>query len=415
MKKSLSRLLVLTLLSAVSAFTATLSAAETLDLKSLASGQYGAQRLGQITPLADGEHYAMMSPSRDAILRYSFRTGEMTDTLFSCSNCRGCTFRSFDGYTLSPQEDRILIRTKTASIYRRSYTAEHFIYNVKNRKMEPLSAGGPQQVATFSPDGKMIAFVRDNDIWLVKLLFNNAESRVTTDGERNKVINGHADWVYEEEFSMTRAFEFSADSKMLAYVKSVEAEVPEYSFPLFRGASPAREEFAEYPGAYSYKYPIAGAHNSVVSVHTFDIKSAVTRQMDVPLDAEGYIPRIHFTEQTDADGGQTQLAVVTLNRHQSRMDVYMGSARSTVCRLVLREEQQQGKWLRESTWEDLEWLSDGFILQSERSGFNSLYLYDFNGRLVRPLTPYEGDVTAFCGYDAKTGIPSHSVATRARR
>ena len=377
--------------------------AETLDVKSLASNRYAPRSFSSVTPLADGEHYAMMTAGKNAIVRCSFRSGEVVDTLFSTANCRGCDFRTFDGYLLSPQEDRILIRTHTNYIYRRSYTADHYIYSVRNRKMEPLSAGGPQQVPCFSPDGKMIAFVRDNDIWLVKLLFNNAESRVTADGVRNSVINGHADWVYEEEFTMTRFFEFSADSKMIAYVKSVETEVPQYSFPLFKGSHPTLSDCDLYPGAYTYKYPVPGVKNSVVTVHTFDIKSSVTRQMEVPMDADGYIPRIHFINQTDADGGQTQLAIVTLNRHQSRMDLYVGNARSTVCRLVLREENPQGRWLRESTYQDLAWLPDGFVLQSERTGRNGLYLYDFNGRLVRPLAVGDYDVTAFYGYDAKSG------------
>ena len=378
-----------------------LSAAN-LDLKTVANYGFYARSLGGVKPLADGEHYAQVNNERNAILRFSFRTGQVVDTLFSINNCRGCEFNHFDGYILSPQEDKILFQTKTKSIYRRSFTAEYYLYSVANRKMEPLSQGGPQQVPTFSPDGKMIAFVRDNNIFLVKLMFNNAESQVTNDGQRNEVINGHADWVYEEEFSMNRFFEFSADSKMIAYVKSVERDVPEYSFPMFKGLAPAIAENDLYPNNYTYKYPVPGVKNSTVTVHTFDIKSNVTRKMDVPLDEDGYIPRIHFTEQADADGNQNQLAIVTLNRHQDRMDIYMGNARSTVCKLILREEANMG-WLNEPTYQGIEWTDNGFVLQSERTGFNHLYQYDFTGRLTRTLTSGNWEVTRFYGFDKKTG------------
>ena len=383
----------------------TLSAAEDITLDKLMNGTYSTRSLGAIQPLADGEHYAQMNPEHSAILRYSFKTGQVVDTLFSTATCRGCTFRRFDGYIFSPKEDRILIQTNTNSIYRRSFTADYYIYNVANKKMMALSEGGPQQVPSFSPDGKMIAFVRDNNLFVVKLMYNNAEVQVTTDGKRNEVINGHADWVYEEEYAATKYYEFSADSKMLAFVKFVESDVPEYSFPLFKGSNPTFEQFKEYPGAYTYKYPVPGVKNSTVTVHSFDIKSSVTRKLDVPLDADGYVPRIHFTEQvtggTDTEPEQCQLAIVTLDRHQSHMDLYMCNARSTVCKLAVREES--ATWLDEPTYENIHFYPSCFVLQSERSGFSHLYLYDLNGRLIRPLTSGNYEVTAFYGYDDKTG------------
>ena len=393
MKRSI--ILLLSLLIGISLF------AENLTVDNLVNGTYSPRSLGRVTPLADGEHYAQTSPDADAILRYSFRTGEVVDTLFSVTTCRGCTFKRFDGYILSPAEDRILIQTETTPIYRRSFTAQYYIYNIANRRMTPLSDGGPQQIPSFSPDGKMIAYVREGNLYLVKLMFNNAEVQVTTDGVRNEVINGHADWVYEEEFGETKYYDFSADSRMLAYMKSVERDVPQYSFPLFAGAAPRHDQYALYPGAYTYKYPVPGVANSTVTVHSFDIKSSVTRQIALPLDADGYIPRIRFTEQTDADGNQNQLAVVTLNRHQSRMDLYMANARSTVCRLALREECDT--WLAEPTYEAIRLYPTCFVLQSERTGYNHLYLYNLNGTLVRPLTAGPYEVTAFYGYDERTG------------
>lgn len=151
----------------------------------------------------------------------------------------------------------------------------------------------------FSPDSHQIAFVRNNNIYLIKLLFGNSESQVTKDGEYNKVLNGIPDWVYEEEFAFNRAFDFSADSRMIAYIRFDESRVPMYSFQWYKGMAPEKTAYATYPGSYDYKYPKSGAVNSKVSVHTFDIKSHVTRKMELPIDSDGYVPRIKFTDDPE--------------------------------------------------------------------------------------------------------------------
>ena len=372
-----------------------LQAAEEITIRKMTNGEYSAHGVGGMRSMNDGDHYMMIGGGGTCLVRYAFKTGEVVDTLFDVKSARGCDFKRFDGYIMSPAEDRILIQTKTNYIYRRSFTAEYYIYDVKNRKMAPLSTGGPQQVPSFSPDGKMIAFVRDNNIHLVKLMFGNSESQVTTDGKFNEVLNGIPDWVYEEEFTMNKCYEFSADSKMIAYVKSVESHVPSFSFAMYRGMAPSHEANALYPGAYTYKYPLPGVDNSKVSVHTYDIKSKVTRQMDLQIDEEDYIPRIHFTSDPE------KLAIVTLNRHQSRMDMYMANPRSTVCKLVLREESPT--YINEPTYQDIRFYPNNFILQSQRNNYNHLYLYNLNGQLVRQLTDGEYEVTNFYGWNEKTG------------
>ena len=372
-----------------------LQAAEEITIRKMTNGEYSAHGVGGMRSMNDGDHYMMIGGGGTCLVRYAFKTGEVVDTLFDVKSARGCDFKRFDGYIMSPAEDRILIQTKTNYIYRRSFTAEYYIYDVKNRKMAPLSTGGPQQVPSFSPDGKMIAFVRDNNIHLVKLMFGNSESQVTTDGKFNEVLNGIPDWVYEEEFTMNKCYEFSADSKMIAYVKSVESHVPSFSFAMYRGMAPSHEANALYPGAYTYKYPLPGVDNSKVSVHTYDIKSKVTRQMDLQIDEEDYIPRIHFTSDPE------KLAIVTLNRHQSRMDMYMANPRSTVCKLVLREESPT--YINEPTYQDIRFYPNNFILQSQRNNYNHLYLYNLNGQLVRQLTDGDYEVTNFYGWNENTG------------
>ena len=179
------------------------------------------------------------------IIKYSFKTGEKVEVVFDVNTARECDFKHFDSYQFSPDGQKLLIATKTTPIYRHSYTAVHYIYPLKrndkgvttNNIIERLSDGGPQQVPVFSPDGTMIAFVRDNNIFLVKLLYGNSESKVTEDGKQNSIINGIPDWVYEEEFGFNRALEFSADNTMIAFIRFDESEVPSYSFPIFAGTS----------------------------------------------------------------------------------------------------------------------------------------------------------------------------------
>ena len=307
--------------------------AQQLTLEDITGGKYNPQYVYGVNPMKDGESYTQLSDDSKRIIRRSFKTGKEIEVLFDADQARGdAKLKAIDGYIMSPDERRILLRTQTKPIYRRSYTAEYYIYDVQNKKYEPLSDGGPQQMPLFSPDGNVIAFVRDNNLFLVKLLFGNAESQVTKDGKFNEVINGLPDWVNEEEFTTARSFDFSSDSQMLAWVRYDESKVPVYSIQEFKGAYPTRQEYDEYPGAYNYKYPVAGAKNSDVTVMTFDIKNRVTRTLKLPLDSDGYVPRIHFTSDP------AKLAVVTLNRHQNRMDIYMANPRSTECKLAVREE-----------------------------------------------------------------------------
>ena len=288
---------------------------------------------------------------------------------------------------------KILQMSFTVGIYRNSFTAEHYIFSRKNNKVVPLSENGAQQVPKFSPDGTMIAFVRNNDIYLVKLLFDNSESRVTTDGAAGKIINGIPDWVNEEEFAFNCSYDFSADSKMLAYIKYDESEVMMYDMPMFIPTGKQNVAMDPYCAPYSFKYPVAGAANSKISVHSYDIKSRKTRQLDVPLPEEGYIPRIKFTKDAST------LAVLTLNRHQSVMDIFAVNPLSGISKRILREESDT--YLNEQAYAGIEFLDEYFVLQSERSGYNHLYLYTTGGEFVRAITEGNYEVKEFYGWDKK--------------
>ena len=384
----------LTLLGAVLLATATtVLAGQQLTIKDITNGTFRTESMVGVEPLSDGESYTQISSDGKQIVKYSFKTGKQSGVLFDVNTARGSKIERVDGYVMSPDGRHMLIQTKTKSIYRHSFTAVYYIFNVANNRLVPLSDGGPQQIPVWSPDGNQVAFVRDNNIFLVKLLYNNAESQVTKDGKFNEVINGLPDWVNEEEFSFNSAMVFSADSKQIVWVRYDESEVKQYSMSLFKGLKPEREEYASYPGFYTYKYPKAGEQNSKVKVMSYDIKSHQTRTMQLPLDADGYIPRIKATSDP------TKVAVFTLNRHQDELKVFMANPMSTICQQVI--EDKVDKYINENVFANLVFTDKHIVLTSERSGFNSIYVYTFNGQLLR--TVQQGVVTDVYGYDDMTG------------
>ena len=366
-----------------------------LTLKSITDGTFGAHGIYGVNPLDDGESYSQLVDGKRIVVS-SFKTGEQTGVLFDVNNTKGkIKLSRIDGYTMSPDQKNILIRTKTQGIYRHSTTAVYYIYNVQNRTLAPLSDGGPQECPLWSPDGNLVGFVREGNLFIVKLLFDNAEVQVTKDGKFNSIINGKADWVYEEEFVTNRSFDFNADGTVLAWIRYDESQVPLFSFPMYKGMVPEIQANAEYPGAYEYKYPIAGQPNSQVTVHTFDIKSRATRQVRVPLDAEGYIPRIKFSSDPD------KLLILTQNRHQDNLKVWVANPRSAECRCIVTDEVKP--YVADNAYTSFTTIQDGFILLSERSGYAHLYQYNLLGTQKREIGKGTDIITDFYGYDEKTG------------
>ena len=365
-----------------------------LEMVDIFNGKYTYERISGINPLNDGENYSQISNDKKRIIKKSFETGKETGVIFDAATARNKKIESIDGYIMSPDENRILIQTDTKAIYRRSFTAQYYIYTIKNNTLEPLSNNGAQQVPKFSPDGNCIAFVRDNNIFLVKLLFNNSESQVTTDGKKNAILNGIPDWVNEEEFGYNCAYDFSSDSQMIAFIRFDETQVPTFEFPLYKGLEPELKAFSDYPGSYEYKYPIAGMTNSTPTVQTFDIKSHVIRKMDLPIDTDGYIAGIQFTQEPNA------LAILTLNRHQDRLSLYMGNPRSRICKMIYRDEDS--KYINEATYRQIKFYKDNFAVLSERDGYQHLYWYTIGGREIKKITTGDAIVNSFYGYDGAT-------------
>ena len=373
---------------------AQLLAGNKLDLQAITRGEFGAETMAAVVPLADG-NYAQISDDGKQIVKYSFRTGKQAQVLFDADKARGPKVKRVEGYIMSPDGQKMLIQTNTQRIYRRSFASTYYIYSLKNNTLEPLSDGGPQQTPVWSPDGNVVAFVRDNNIFLVKLLYGNAESQVTKDGKRNEIINGVPDWVYEEEFSTNSSLVFSADSKQVVWIRYDESKVKEYSMPMFKGLSPARDEYATYPGFYTYKYPKAGEENSKVSVLSFDIKSKQTRTLQVPLDADGYIPRLKATNDA------SKVVVFTMNRHQDVLKIYVANPLSTICQLVI--EDKVDKYINENVLSHTTITPNHIVMTSERDGLNHVYIYSLTGQLQRKVTPANTVITDVYGYDELTG------------
>lgn len=347
-------------------------------------------------PLPDGTHYARLSPSGTQVIRYNFQTGEPDGTLFDIATIGDCPFERIDGFQISPDGGKMLLRTATQKLYRHSMVATYYLYIIGNSTVDPLSDGGPQENPVFSQDGNLVAFVRQGNIFLVKLLFNNSESQVTKDGAPGQVLNGKPDWLYEEEFAMQNALTFSPDGQMLCWVRWDETEVGTYQFPLYAGAAPELTQYAQYPGISSLKYPKAGTPNPRVSVHSYDIKSRVTRTLKLPLKPTDYVPRILFTTEPD------RLALVVLDRNQTTLDLYVANPRSGECRLLLRDQAQY--YINPDNLDAIHFYPDGFTYLSEKDGYNSLYFHAPGGTLRKKLTPGDQtEVQEYYGYDPAKG------------
>ena len=381
--------------------TAHVSAGGKITIPDITSGKFAAKTVNGINPIEGTDTYARISDDGKRVDCYSFKTGKLLRNLFDVSNTMGKKIDSFDGYILSPDGTRMLIQTKTKSIYRHSFTAVYYLYNIASRKLEPLSDGGPQQVPVWSKDGLQVAFVREGNIYLVKLLYDNAEVQVTKDGKFNEVINGLPDWVNEEEFGFNRALTFNADGTMICWLRYDEKDVKTYSLQMYKGMKPEKQENTVYPGFYSYKYPKAGEDNSKVTAWSYDIKSHRISKLQVPLDADGYMPRIKATDDA------SKVVVYTMNRHQDELCLYSVNPRSTVAQLIVKEHVE--KYVKEEAMEAVTFIGNNVLLPSDRSGFMKLYIYSMNGQLHRTIGG-DYDITAIYGYDAKTGDVYYQAA-----
>lgn len=351
------------------------------------------QAINEIHSMNDGENYTILRDNKQ-IVKFNYKTGEEIEVIFDVNAklLEDAKLKSIAGYEFSSDEKFILVHTNVSKIYRRSYTAEYYIYDVRRKRIEPIEKDKRQQMATLSPDGIRVAFARDNNLFLKDLRFGTV-LQITDDGEKNKIINGIPDWVYEEEFNMNKAFEWSPDGQFLAFITFNESDVKEYSFPLYQGSNPAYKENELYPKNITYKYPKTGEVNSTVSVHVYNTDNRVIREMDITDETDIYIPRVRWTATSEA------LSVIKFNRHQNELELYLANPKSGVSRLILKEKDE--RYITENNLDYITFLNDNehFTYVSEADGYNHIYLYRKDGKLVKQLTEGNFDVTDYYGYD----------------
>ncbi len=355
----------------------------------------------EMRPLNDGMSFAALSDDGRSIEVYSYKTGEKISTLFSIDGVKGdVRIDSFDGYELSANEKKILIWTATHKIYRYSFTAEYYVYDILRSTLSKVSDGGAQRGATISHDGRMVAYQRDNNIFISNIDYKS-DKAITSDGKINEIIYGTPDWAYEEEFGVINTIRWSADDSTLAFVRFDESRVPVYSFDEYRSYCDSDPLGDMYPDSYSYKYPLAGYPNSVVEVLAYNVDNRTTKKMDIPVSESDYVPSMEF------DGKGENLMVMVLDRGQNNLRLFKVNPGSTVAREVLTEKSEV--WLSPSAYQMVRYYDDTFVIGSERSGYRHIYEYDYNGNQKRQITSGNWNVTAYYGKDPRKGV--HYVQT----
>ena len=348
-------------------------------------GTFRTERMDVLHSLKNGRQYSVLNFDRvtrsTSIEIFDYKTLEKVNTMVSSVNLEEIPY--FTNYTFSEDEQKVILATNETPVYRHSALGKYYVYNVQKGTLDLISEEKIQE-PTFSPDGKKVAFVKENNLY-VKDLNSSVTMQITSDGEKNKIINGVTDWVYEEEFAFVRAFDWNADSDKIAFLRFDESLVPEFSMDVYGEAL--------YQTQQVFKYPKAGEANSEVSLHMYDIQKKQSQEIKVNKAYQDfYIPRIAWTKNADV------LSVQYMNRHQNELDLWMINAQANTSNLVLAERDKAYV----DVTDNLTFLNDNsFIWTSEKDGFNHIYHFDKKGNLINQVTKGNWDVTNYYGYDQK--------------
>lgn len=347
------------------------------------NGTFRTEGLESFHSMGNGDFYTILNHNQSGTFldKYDYATLNKIETIISGNDLAGIKY--FDDYTFSKDESKIIIGIDSDKIYRHSKVGKYFVYDLNSKQLTAISENKIQE-PTFSPDGKKVAFVYQNNLY-TKNLETAKTTQITFDGEKNKIINGVTDWVYEEEFSFVRAFDWNEASDKIAFIRFDESEVPEFSMDVYG------EDL--YPEKQTFKYPKAGEKNSEVSLHLYDLNTQ--KNTEIPLNnyKQYYIPRIAWTKEANT------LSVITLNRHQNNLNLLFVDGNSMESHLVLNEKDAAYVDITD----DLTFLDDNsFIWTSEKDGFNHIYHYAKNGQLKNQVTKGSWEVTSYYGFDNKT-------------
>ncbi len=348
-----------------------------------------------LASMNDGLHYSALIGD-SIIAKYSYKTGDKVAELVSVNNFNNEPIKGISNYKFNNDESKIIFYINRERIYRKSFNAEYYVWDINNKKLFKASNNGPQRLATLSPDGKKTAFIRNNNIFITELASGN-ETQITDDGVWNKIINGAPDWVYEEEFEYNQAFNWSPDGKYLAYCKFDESDVSMFNMTVFKGLSPEKNKNALYPENQAFKYPKAGEDNSIVTVHSYNIETKKTILVNVGTETDQYIPRLKW-----APNGK--LVLYRLNRLQNKLEFIYANAETGVSKVFYTENNE--RYIDESYFDNLTFINNGkqFIYTSERDGYMHIYLYNANGTLINQVTKGNWDITEYLGYNTENEL-----------
>lgn len=356
-----------------------------ITIDDVAGNSTFAQRsVSGINWMKDGKFYTSLANNK--IQKYEITTGQTAEVILDAATLSPSI--TVQGYSFSQDEKKLLLYASVESIYRRSFRADYYIYDLATRALTPLSKNGKQQYAAFSPDATHVAFVRSNNLYYVTLA-DMAEVQVTTDGKFNHIINGSTDWVYEEEFGFASAFYWSPDGKKLAYYRFDEGHVKEYNLQKWNKGQ-------LYPEDYRFKYPKAGEANAYVEILIYDLASKQVVRADLGSNKDIYVPRAQWTADANV------FAIRKMNRLQNEAELFHIDATSGAMQLVLKESSDT--YVDMEYTDDLIYTSDkkNFIAASERSGYKHLYWYSSDGKLINPITSGDWEVSQLIGYDEKS-------------
>ena len=364
---------------------ATVFGQQKITVEDIYSGAFRAKGMDELQSLKNTDQYTVLNVDQASrsmqIDLYDFATLKKVSNLIDTKNHKELA-EGIDSYTFDASEKKILIACNTNKIFRHSFTADYFLYDITTKSLTKLFDFQVQE-PTFSPDGTKIAYAKENNLYVYDLA-SKKSTAVTTDGKKNAIINGITDWVYEEEFAFVRAFDWSKDSKKLAYIRFDESQVPEFSMSMFHKDL--------YPTIETFKYPKAGEKNSVVSLHIYDAAANSTKKVGLDNYNDFYIARLQWTNDNNI------LSAQVLNRHQDNLDLVFVDGTTATAKVVLNEKDKAYV----DVTDNLTFLKDNsFIWTSEKDGFNHIYLYDKTGKLKNQVTKGNWEVVSYYGFDEK--------------
>ena len=351
-----------------------------ITIEKIYQGAFSTSGLDVLRSMKKGEYYTILNyngtDKSTSIDKYDYKTLEKVETIVNSAGNE--IIPSFSSYTFSEDESKILLATEIESIFRRSTLGVFFVYDIASKSIVKVSEDKIQE-PLLSPNGTKVAYASKNNLYIFDIA-SKSTKQLTISGVKNKIINGIADWVYEEEFSVVRSFAWNSNGSKIAFLRFDESDVPEFSMDVY-GTN-------LYQKQNVFKYPKAGENNAVVSLHLFDLKSGNISSIE--LGDPYYIPRIKWMKDAD------YLSVTTMNRHQNHLKLQAVNAKNISVTILLEEKDNAYVDINDN----LTFLEDdSFIWTSEMDGYNHLYLYGSDGTLLNQITSGDWEVTDYYGYD----------------